>query len=111
MNALMLNAEPHPPDIESGQAAQPARDKRRAVVGAHPAREPVLATRPLEHGASEGAMHRGKPVTREEEAAVHVRHREGKAVHAILRAELACEVGGPEIVRFGGARCDEVEAA
>ena len=48
-------------------------------------------------------MHRGKAVTREEEAAMQVRHREGKAVDAILRAELACEVGGPEIVRVGGA--------
>ena len=109
VNALMLNPEPHPPDIEGRQAARTKRDKRRPGVGAHRTGQPILATRPLAHGPCEGAMHRGEAVTCEEEAAVQTRYGEGKAGHAILRAELACEVGGPEIVRFGGARIDDAK--
>src|SRR6266849_11062596 len=46
--ALMLNAEPQPPDIELRQAVNPGRRERDTIVGANRVRQAVLAEQPVE---------------------------------------------------------------
>ena len=57
VNALMLNAEPHPPHVEGGEPAERLRHERRAVIASHRQWEAVLAECALKHRARERALH------------------------------------------------------
>ena len=100
--ALMLNAEPQPPDIELRQAVNPRRRERDAIVGANRVRQTVLAEQPVEDRAHAESLGRAQAVTREQVARVLVGHGERVAVHAIAGAKVALEVRGPEIIGVGG---------
>src|SRR4029078_10974756 len=52
-----------------------------------------------EHGARQGGLRREEPVTAHQEARVLIGDGERIAIHAVPRAELPLEVGGPEIIR------------
>ena len=49
VNALVLNAEPHPPDVEGREPAERLGHEGRAVVAPHGQRQPVLAKRVREY--------------------------------------------------------------
>jgi hypothetical protein len=75
-DALVLDAQAHPPH---GQVREPAvrpRHEGRPVIGANSPRQPVLAERPLEDRARLLALHRGQPVASEQKARVLIRDRQ-----------------------------------
>jgi hypothetical protein len=106
MQPLVLNAEPEPPDVQGGEAAHCARHEGHAVVGADRTGEAVLAERALEDRAGPDARHRREPVAREQEPGVLIGESERIAIDAVARAELALEVGSPQIVGQRGERID-----
>lgn len=62
VNALVLNPEPHPPDVELGKAVDAAGGERDPVVGPDRAGEPVGAEGPLEDPPRPHAMGGGQAV-------------------------------------------------
>jgi len=86
---------------------QGLRRERHAVVGANREREPKLPEGALEDGLRRDGLRREEPATGEQVARVLIRECEREAVVAVARAELALEVGGPEIVRDVGGRSDD----
>ena len=99
MNALMLDAEPHPPDVELREAMDATRGEGDAVVRAHRARQAELPEGPLEDRAGAPALDVWQSLAGEEIAGMLIPDREGVAPHAVAGRELAFEIGGPEIVR------------
>ena len=95
--ALMLNAEPQPPDIELREAVNPGRRERDAVVRANRVRQAVFAEQPVEDRAHATPLRREQTVTREQESGVLVGHGERVTVHPIARAKVPLEVRGPDI--------------
>lgn len=102
MDALMLNAEPHPPDIELRQAMDAGRGERHPVVGADGQGQSILAEGALEERFDADALRREEAPTGEEETRVLIGNREGIAPDAVARGELSLEVGRPQIVRRRG---------
>ena len=101
---LMLNPQAEPPHIERRQAVQRRGGEGHAVVGAHRARQAVLAEQPIEDRAHADAARRQQAVARQQEARVLVGDRQRIAVDPVTGAELAFEVRRPEIVRARGHR-------
>ena len=99
MNALMLNAEAHPPDVEIRAAVNGRGGEGHAVVRANGPGEAVGVERAPEDRPGQHAMRRADAVAGQQKAGVLVREREGKAEDPVLRGELALEVNRPEIVR------------
>ena len=102
-NALVLNAQPHPPDIELGEPTEcrSSRTGRRC-----PCESPAAARRSRKSRSKTARTPEpfGRPqaVTRDQEPRVLIGDRERIAVDAVLGAEVAFEVGRPEIIRVGG---------
>jgi hypothetical protein len=63
--ALILNAEPQPPDIERRQAVNPGRREGDTIVGANRVRQAVLAEQPVKDRAHAESLGREQAVTRE----------------------------------------------
>jgi hypothetical protein len=97
-DALMHDAELHPPDIQGGQALNARRGEGRPVVGADGVRQAHLAEERAEDRFRALSLHRMQAVTREHAATEVVGHRERIAILAVARAELALEVGGPDLL-------------
>ena len=72
------------------------------IVGANRARQPVLPKEPIEDGAHAVTFRGQQTVACQEIARVLIRDRERIAVERVPRAEVALEVGGPEIVGLAG---------
>jgi hypothetical protein len=104
VNALMLDPQAHPPDVELRQPMDTTRREGHAVVSADRPREAELAEGVLEDRASAAALDRPQAAAGEQVAGVLVADRQGVAPHAVARGELALEIGGPEIVRGVGGR-------
>ena len=67
LNALMLNAQAHPPDVELGEAVQAPAGERDAVVGPDRGRQAIGPEGPFEARAGPDHVRRGQPVAREQE--------------------------------------------
>ena len=78
-----------------------------SIVGANRVRQPVLAKQPIEDGAHALAFGGEQAVARQQIARVLIGDRQGIAVDRVARAEVALEVGRPEIVGPGGRRGDD----
>jgi hypothetical protein len=85
-----------------GQAMNPGGGEGHAVVGANGARQPVLPEQAVEDGPHAVAFGREQTMAGQEIPGVLVGNRQGVAVDAIARAEVALEIGGPEIVGLRG---------
>jgi hypothetical protein len=103
-NALVLDPQPHPPDVELREAMDAAGGEGHPVVGPDRPREAELAEGVLEDGPRPAALDVGKPPTREQVAGVLVADGEGIAPHGVLGGELALEVGRPQVVGGRGHR-------
>lgn len=101
---LVLNAQAEPPHVELGEPVNPGRGKGHAIVRADRPGQPVLAKEPLEDRTHPVTLHREQAVARQEIPGVLVGDRQGVAVEAIAGAEVALEVGGPQIVGLRGGR-------
>src|SRR3972149_4298920 len=95
----MLDAEPHPPDVELGEAMDATGGEGDPVVGPHRARQPELAEGALEHRPGPPALDARQAATGQEIAGVLIANGEGIAPHAVAGRELSLQVGGPAIVR------------
>lgn len=60
-NALMENAEAHPPDVEVGETADHLCGERHAMVGANRERETVLAERGSNTGRAVSVLVESSP--------------------------------------------------
>ena len=98
-DALMLNAQAHPPHAERRESVDTGRRERRAVVRANGPRQPVRAKRRLEDRSRRPGLRRQAAVAVHQEARVEIGDRQRIALDPVARAELALEVGGPEVVR------------
>src|SRR5258705_9585487 len=98
-NALVLNAQPHPPHIELREPVNAGRGERDAVVRANRAREAVLTKQVVEDRAHAVAFRGQQSLTGHQEPCVLIGDRAGIAVDAILGSELPLALGRPEIVR------------
>ena len=88
-NPLVLNAEPHPPDVELREAVDAGRGEGDAVVGANGGRQAVLVKDLLKDMPSARALRRPKPPTFEEVARVQVSNRQRVAVDPVAGPENA----------------------
>jgi hypothetical protein len=104
---LMLDAQPEPPHVQLREAVDAGGGEGHAVIGANGARQPVLPKEPIEDGAHAHAFGGEQAVTRQQIASVLVGNRQRVAVHRVPRAEVAFEVGRPEIVGLGGRGRDD----
>jgi hypothetical protein len=100
-NALVLDPQPHPPDVELREAVDAAGREGHAVVCANGPRQPELAEGVFEDGSRSPALDVGEPPTREQVAGVLVADGEGIAPDRVLGSELTFEVGRPEVVGRG----------
>jgi hypothetical protein len=78
VNALVENAEAHPPHLEIREPVNRLRRERHAVVGADREREPKLAEGALEDGLRRDRLRREEPATGEQIARVLIGERERK---------------------------------
>jgi hypothetical protein len=99
MNALMLDAEAHPPDVELREAMDAARREGDAVVGPDRPRQAELAEGVLEDRPGTPALDVRQAPTGEQIACVLIANCERIAPHPVARGELPFKVSGPEIVR------------
>ncbi len=86
-DALVLDAQAQPPDIELREAVQPLSRERHAVVRADRTREPVLPEQPLEDRPPAVSLGGAQAVARQEIARVLIGHRQRITVQAVARAE------------------------
>jgi hypothetical protein len=101
-DALMLNPQPQPPDIELGEAVDPARGERDPVVGPDRLGEAEGPEGLLEDGAHPAPFRGAEPLTRQQVPRVLIGNRQRVAVDPVPGPELALEVGRPEIIRRAG---------
>src|SRR6266568_6910790 len=97
-DALVLDPEPHPPDIEIRESVNGLGREGDTVVGPDRARQTVLAESSLEDGPSGHCLGGEEPVTGQEKSRVLVGDGEGVAVAPVAGLEFSLEVSGPEIV-------------
>jgi hypothetical protein len=95
---LVLNAEAQPPHVELRQAVNAGGGEGHPVVGTNRTRQPVLAKQPVEDGADADALRAEQAMTGQQIASVLVGDRQRVTVDPIAGAEVALEVGCPEIV-------------
>ena len=103
----MLNAQAQPPHVERREPVERGGRERHAVVGANRPGQPILAEEAIEDGPHARALRREQAVAREQVAGVLVGDREWVAVDPIAGAELAFEVGRPQVVGGAGDRRDD----
>ncbi len=85
VNALMLDPEAHPPDVELREAMDATRREGDAVVGPDGPRQAELAEGVLEDRAGAPALDARQPSTGEQIARVLIGNRERVAPHPIAR--------------------------
>src|SRR5438067_13351083 len=90
-DALVLDAEPQPPDAESGERVDAGGGEGHAVIGTNGVRQPVLPKEPIENGVDAVALGGKQAVARQEIAGVLIGDRERVAINR-----------GPEIVGLSG---------
>src|ERR1700680_3953897 len=88
-DALMLNSEPHPPDVEIRQPVNGLGREGDAVVGPDRTWHPVFAESSLEDGPSCHCLRGEEPVTGQEKSRVLVGDGEGVAVAPVAGLELS----------------------
>jgi hypothetical protein len=104
VNALVLDPEPHPPDVERGEAMDAARGERHPVVGPDGPGQPERAEGALEDGPRTARLDVGQGATGEQIARVLVANRERIAPDPVPGGELPFEIGGPQVVGGRGDR-------
>ena len=107
MNALMLDAEPHPPDVELREAMDATRGEGDPVVRPHRARQAELAEGAFEDRTGALALDGRQPPARQQIPRVLIADGERIAPHPVARGELPLDVGGPAIGRGVGGRRDD----
>ena len=91
--------EAEPPHVERCQPVQRRRGEGDAVVRANRAGQPVLAKEAIEDGPHADASRGQQALAPQQIARVLIGDRQRIAVDPIAGAELAFEIGGPQIVR------------
>ena len=89
VNALMLDAEPHPPHVELGETVDATRGEGDPVLRPHRARQAELPRGALEDGPGPVAFDVRPPLTGQQVPGVLIADGEREAPHAIARRELA----------------------
>src|SRR2546423_15170660 len=74
-NALMDDAELHPPDIEGREAMNPGRGERGAIVSPDRLGQADLPEERAEHGLRERRLHRRESATHQQGATEMIGHR------------------------------------
>src|SRR5690606_19481055 len=101
LNALMLDAQLHPPDAKLAEAAEAMTHERSAVVGGDRPRQSIatkgLRQRPL------GSDQRGRRLrfTQQQKSARRVADGERIAIDSLQEPELTLIIGAPDVIRFG----------
>jgi hypothetical protein len=98
-NALVLNAQAHPPDVELREPVDARRGERDAVVRANRPWQPVGTEQSVEDGAHAVPYGRAQAVTGDQESGVLIGDGQRITVDGVLGSEVALEVGRPEIIR------------
>jgi hypothetical protein len=98
LDALGEDAKPDPPHGELGEPTGTNRRKRRAVVRAHPCRQPELPEGRLEDSPHESPVGNRRRLAADEIAAVGVDEGERVADEAVTRPEVPLEVDAPDCV-------------
>src|SRR5690606_7571346 len=83
MDALVLDAEAHPPDIELGEAVDAGGGEGHPIVGPNGPRQAIGPEGPLEERASRQAMRGREPVAGEQVPGMQVRDGERVAVEPV----------------------------
>ena len=96
MNALVLDPEAHPPDVELLEPMNPTGGERPAVVGADRPGQAELAEGAFEDRADAATLGRAQAAAGKQVAGVLIGERELVAPDLPGR-ELPFEIGGPEI--------------
>ena len=105
MNALLLNAESHPPHMQVRQPVNGLSGAQDAMVRANRKRQSVFTKRALKDWTRRHRLRRKHAVTREQVPRVQIGDRERITIRPSTGAKLAVEIGGPQIigdVRDGG---------
>src|SRR5262245_39427364 len=97
-DALVLDTQTQPPHVELREPVNAGGGERHAIVGAKGSRQAILAEESVEDRTDTHPLSREQPVTRQQIARVLIGHRQRIAIEPIARAEVALEVGRPEIV-------------
>ena len=84
-DALVNDAELHPPDVQCREAVDAGRGEGRAVVGADGIGQAHLAEERAEDGLRLAGLHRGQAVAGQHAAAEMIGHRQRVAVLAVAR--------------------------
>src|SRR2546429_4081016 len=106
-DALMLDTEPQPPDVETRKPVDAGGGEGHAVIGANGAGQPVLPKEPIENGVDAVALGGKQAVAREKIAGVLIGDRKWVAINRVPRTEVALEVRRPEIVGLRGHDRDD----
>src|SRR5256885_6421214 len=106
-DALMLDTEPQPPDVETSKPVDAGGGEGHAVIGANGAGQPVLPKEPIENGVDAVALGGKHAVARQKIAGVLIGDREWVAINRVPRTEVALEVRRPEIVGLRGHDRDD----
>ena len=101
-DALVLDAQADPPDVELREPVDACRGERDTVVGADRAGQAIFAEGAVEDRKDVHDLRREQPVTRQQVAGVQVGHRQRVAVDAISGLEVPLEVGTPDVVGCRG---------
>jgi hypothetical protein len=105
-DALVLDAQSHPPDIELGEAVDTAGGEGDSVVGADGVGEAKMAEGALEDGEGTAGFDIWQAATGQEETGVLIGDGEGEAPVTVTGVELAFEVSGPQVVGLLGMGWD-----
>src|SRR5712692_668695 len=97
-DALRLDAELDPPHRQPRQPGGRGRGERRPIVGAHGARQAILAKRRLEQWAHVALVRRGDDLTSQQKPTGMITERKGGAPRPVAGPEPALEVGTPDLV-------------
>src|SRR5438552_4157293 len=106
-DALVLDAEPQPPDVETREPVDAGGGEGHAVIGANGAGQPVLPKEPIENGVDAVALGGQQAVARQKIAGVLIGDRKWVAINRVPRTEVALEVRRPEIVGLRGHDRDD----
>jgi hypothetical protein len=101
-NALVLDPEAHPPDVELGKAMDPAGGKRDTIVRPDGPGQAALAEGVLEHRPGPAPLDVRQALAGQEVAGVLIADGEGVALDAVPGGELPFEIRGPQVVGGGG---------
>jgi hypothetical protein len=101
-DALVLNPEAHPPDVELREAVDAGGSEGHAVVGADGEWESEGAEGVLHSAPHSKSLRTEQALAGEQVTRVLVGKGQRVAVAAVTGAKMTLEVGGPEIIGTGG---------